>query len=719
MKTKVICWLLACAILMSATVLPIGVFATGEENQPTDQTDATVSTDATDSTDVTEATQSTDSTDTTDSTDATDTTDSTDATDATDVTDPTDVTDATDPTEITPPDDGTLKISDEMMVVLKKMEGFAEYAYWDYKQWSIGYGSRCPEGMEKYYQEHPITEEYAEELLRKELDYFEKEVNDFIKEKGLTVTQNQYDALVSFSYNCGANWTNETTGYFHNGVLSGNLGSEFVYGMFLWSTAGGQYVLLPRRICETYIYTQGKYEHRWWPEDEQYRYVYMDANGGSVNYYIHGFDTSDPTAIRTKLTTAPTGPDEHGAIVTYVFDGWYTEREGGTKVEILDSTMISGTVLFAHWKTPAGTPVTIPRQDTGISVNITITKNEVNVRSGPQTYYAVIDQLNKGDQVLITETVTSGSYLWGRFGDSWIRLDNTDYNDVIGGLFPIWGKVTGDNVNVRSGAGLSNSVVTMKNKGDLVLIKRWVSEGGRMWGETSEGWIAMSYVSLENVDAAQKEIKSVAVRQNPAKLKYYHKLEELDLTGGLLLVTFTDGTTQVLDMSAAEVTGFDNSTTGAHTLTVTLENVSTTFIVEVIRPTVKFLMDDGTVISEKEYLVGETVEIPPVPEKPGDSNGIYVFVGWDKEVTPCAGNDVYTAVFKQVELVGDIDKNGSINDRDVIYLLGHVLFPEIYTFTGIADLDSDGSVNDRDAIYLLGYVLFPDAYPLPGERADA
>ena len=69
------------------------------------------------------------------------------------------------PTEPSEPADPNMHVSNEMLAVLKQLEGFRPYAYWDYKQWSIGYGSVCPAGKEKYYQENPITQEYAEELL--------------------------------------------------------------------------------------------------------------------------------------------------------------------------------------------------------------------------------------------------------------------------------------------------------------------------------------------------------------------------------------------------------------------------------------------------------------------------------------------------------------------------------------------------------------------------
>ena len=38
-------------------------------------------------------------------------------------------------------------VSQQMIDVLKKMEGFAPRAYWDYSQWTVGYGTRCPNDM--------------------------------------------------------------------------------------------------------------------------------------------------------------------------------------------------------------------------------------------------------------------------------------------------------------------------------------------------------------------------------------------------------------------------------------------------------------------------------------------------------------------------------------------------------------------------------------------
>ena len=625
----------------------------------------------------------------------------------------------------TPPDDGTMKVSDELLRVLKQLEGFSPYAFWDYKQYSIGYGSKCPTGYEKYYSKvedggegHQITEEYAEELLRGELEYFEKKINDFITGNNLTLSQNQYDALVSFTYNTGANWTSSTTGNFSGAVLSGDTGSHFIYGIMLWSMAGNRHILINRRIIETNIYANGIYAKDVFADEaipDRYRIAFMDGNGGTVQYDEHGFDVEQPIPIKTQFSSYPSGPDETGALVTYELDGWYTERIGGTKVEVLDAAIATGTVLYAHWKTPGGTPVIIPRQESGLKITVTVTNEDVNVRSGPDTYYLSLYQANPGEMLEITEVVSRGGLLWGHSGDKWIALKYTDYNDVINKVLPMWGRVTATTLNVRTGAGTSYDLVegAQKKQGDLVLVTEWKSDGSMMWGKTEEGWIALPYVTFDGVASPDQTVQSIEITQKPNKLSYVHKVDMLDITGGKLMVTYMDGSTSVVDISSEMVSGFDNTNVGSNTVTITYGEKTATFEVQIVKAKVIFQMEDGTVISEKEYLFGETIEIPADPTKPADSTGYYVFIGWGREVsTTCEGNTVYQAAFELRQVTGDCDQDGKISDQDAIYLLRHVYFPDRYPIAEPVDYNKDGKVTDQDAIYLLRHVYFPDRYPL-------
>lgn len=65
-----------------------------------------------------------------------------------------------------------------MIALLKSKEGFRATAYWDYSQYSIGYGSACTK------DEYPngITEAQADILLREMLQGFEEKLDKFLQE---------------------------------------------------------------------------------------------------------------------------------------------------------------------------------------------------------------------------------------------------------------------------------------------------------------------------------------------------------------------------------------------------------------------------------------------------------------------------------------------------------------------------------------------------------
>ena len=40
-----------------------------------------------------------------------------------------------------------MSVRDELIGILKKEEGFSAKPYWDYGQYTVGYGTRCPDEM--------------------------------------------------------------------------------------------------------------------------------------------------------------------------------------------------------------------------------------------------------------------------------------------------------------------------------------------------------------------------------------------------------------------------------------------------------------------------------------------------------------------------------------------------------------------------------------------
>jgi len=82
--------------------------------------------------------------------------------------------------------------------LIKSFEGLRLKAYKPVsteKYYTIGYGHYGADVK----PDMVISSEYAEALLRQDLDKFERAVNSYER----NWTQNQFDALVSFTFNCG------------------------------------------------------------------------------------------------------------------------------------------------------------------------------------------------------------------------------------------------------------------------------------------------------------------------------------------------------------------------------------------------------------------------------------------------------------------------------------------------------------------------------------
>ena len=93
-----------------------------------------------------------------------------------------------------------MKTSDNGIEMIKAHEGLRLMAYPDPgtggEPWTIGYGHTG-----KVYAGMSITEEQAEELLREDLEGFERAVEKLLP---IPLTQSEFDALVSFTLNVGA-----------------------------------------------------------------------------------------------------------------------------------------------------------------------------------------------------------------------------------------------------------------------------------------------------------------------------------------------------------------------------------------------------------------------------------------------------------------------------------------------------------------------------------
>lgn len=383
-----------------------------------------------------------------------------------------------------------MRASDACVELIKSFEGFSATVFYDYLQYSIGYGTAC--GKNDY--PNGITEAEAEQLLRRELAKFETSINQFASRFGLNLSQQQFDALASFTYNLGPNWMNNAS-TFRTAVLDGARGNDFLFAITQWSNAGGtiQTGLVNRRMAEANLYLNGQYSKNL---PSSYRYVLFDNNlsGAVSTIKIQGYDAS--------ITDSPrANPTKSG----YKFVGWYTQPNGGTCITRLDAN--TPRTLYAHWQTAGGEDVSGESQGHAVNYNVTVIADDVNIRTGPGTDYSKNGKARKGQQLQLNWIQPGGLYLWGRFDKGWICLDYTDYEIVLLEASPAAGVVTAtgeivntDTLRIRARPTTSSAEVGTYSRGDKVNITLQYTVDGNHWGKTDRGWISLNYVKLGPVE---------------------------------------------------------------------------------------------------------------------------------------------------------------------------------------------------------------------------
>lgn len=95
-----------------------------------------------------------------------------------------------------------MQTSDKGIALIKQFEGCKLTAYQDsVGVWTIGYGWTQPVDGKPIRAGMTIKQETAERLLKTGLVRYESDVSRLVK---VGMTQGQFDALVSFTYNLGA-----------------------------------------------------------------------------------------------------------------------------------------------------------------------------------------------------------------------------------------------------------------------------------------------------------------------------------------------------------------------------------------------------------------------------------------------------------------------------------------------------------------------------------
>ncbi len=158
-----------------------------------------------------------------------------------------------------------MKISNNGIKLIKEFEGVSLTAYNDgFGNITIGWGH-----VGGYKLGDTITKEQADEILKHDLIRFENAVEKYVDKYNFN--QNQFDALVSFAYNCGEGGLDEML---RNGEI---VKTEITNRMLLYCHANGEVIegLLERRKREVNLYNTTCIENK--PSVEDYVHMVCDT----------------------------------------------------------------------------------------------------------------------------------------------------------------------------------------------------------------------------------------------------------------------------------------------------------------------------------------------------------------------------------------------------------------------------------------------------------
>ena len=195
------------------------------------------------------------------------------------------------------------------------------------------------------------------------------------------------------------------------------------------------------------------------------------------------------------------------------------------------------------------------------------------------------------------------------------------------------------------------------------------------------------------VCGVEDPVVEITLKKLPTKASYVVNKEALDVAGGVVLSHYESGETEELELTAAMVSGFDNTILGKQTLTVTIGGLTTTFEVEVVERTViSVAVENGKLV--KHYTDGTTEE---TPLKDGAISDFAISETGEKTLTLTSEN-ACVAAYKDAD--GNYVALKAVANEDGSY---SYVVPEEVTEVTVAvkgDLDGDGRINMKDLAQL-------------------
>ena len=289
---------------------------------------------------------------------------------------------------------------------------------------------------------------------------------------------------------------------------------------------------------------------------------YTDASTSNVsmtnsNVSITGFDNSKPAGTSETLTVTYLGKTTTFSIsiISKQVDGisMYklpTKLSYIVNYEELDKT---GGVVQLHYNDETTSTISLSSSSvhtSGFNNSQVTNSNKITVSYGNFTTSFNVSIVNKSVESISVDTLPRQT----------TYIKNYDDLDLTGGVLKI-------HYNDESTSSLS-----MKNSNVTVSGFSNTSVGTKTLTATYQGKSVVF-----NVEVVDKEVTGISVNKLPVKLDYYKGASSLDLTGGSILIKFSDESEQTLSMTSSKVaaTGFNSSTIGANLITLSYSSTGT------------------------------------------------------------------------------------------------------------------------------------------------
>ncbi len=606
-----------------------------------------------------------------------------------------------------------LTASQDCIDLIKKLEGFHGTKYWDYSQWTIGYGTAC--GADEY--PNGITEAEAEKLLKNYVKTFSDCVNNFASKNNITLKQNQFDALVSMTYSLGDLWTAYDEFDLKTILIDGSSKHSFLeiakaFGE--WRKAGGSILqgLVTRRELEAQLFLKDRTDNK----SEVWRVT--DESG--VNLRSSASASSTKTGYMVMHTIFAITETKNGS------DGirWgKTSYEGKTHWVALDycTHMVGGPLTNDNSNSEDDNNT----QTTTSEIWKITSDNGVKLRSGPGLNYEQVGYIPYNAQITVTSTTKCDGYLWGKTTydgeNGWCVLDyavRVSEQTLIGTtLKSIYVARKPDKLTYNEGEQLDISGLILKavySDGSEKITLDYEVSGF----QSTEGTYDIKVTHLNKSTSFQVTVEGKKLTEleilSPPDKTVYQIGEGLAIKGLKVKGVYSNNTEEELsDFYLENVEGF-SKTAGNKKITVSASDLTAEFEVEVTEKTLTDIEITSLPVVTN-YVIGQQLNndglIVHAVYSDGTKNVVtdYTISGYN---TSSIGEQTITVKYSGCtdafnvnvlepdvyELPGDLDGSGSRDIFDLVllnkYIDGTCEFEAERIY--LADVNLDGVVNDKD-----------------------